>query len=139
MYRRKPERTKVNHMSNATINVTKEIERIKNLPKNKKLKVIRNEEAMKRAFEYLRKEKNSTQKSTTKATQIRLSGKRVCELFESKKNAYLWVRKDVYESARLKATKELKESGDIKFYIAKYTTKDECFADFERLQEYCNL
>ena len=131
MYRRKPERTKVNHMSNATINVTKEIERIKNLPKNKKLKVIRNEEAMKRAFEYLRKEKNSTQKSTTKATQIRLSGKRVCELFESKKNAY--------ESARLKATKELKESGDIKFYIAKYTTKDECFADFERLQEYCNL
>ena len=76
-------------MSNATINITKEIERIKNLPKIKATSTATAEDRI-RAFEYLRKNKTATQKNTTKATQIRLSGKRVCELFESKKK----VKKD---------------------------------------------
>ncbi len=87
----------------------------------------------------LRALKKSAEGSTKKATQIKLEGKRVCELFESKKNAYLWVKKSVYKTAGLKATKELKVSGNVDFYIAKYTTKEECFADYAKLQEYCNL
>lgn len=121
-----------------TINITKEIERIQNLPQVRAQRKATPEDMLK-AIEYLRKLKVSVEGATKKATQIKLSGKRVCELFESKKSAYLWVRKDIYKTAGLKATKELKDSGNIDFYIAKYTTKEECFADYERLQEYCNL
>lgn len=129
-------------MTNA-INITKEIERINNLPDRVKNPVATTHTVtaadIERAFKYLRALKTATEGNTKKATQIKLSGKRVCEMFESKKNAYLWVRKDVYKSAQLKATKELKQSGNIEFYIAKYTTKEECFKDYEKLQEYCNI
>ena len=121
-----------------TINITKEINRIQNLPQMRAQRKATPEDML-RAIKVLRALKKATEGNTKKATQIKLEGKRVCELFESAKNAYLWVRKDVYNTAELKATKELKQSGNIDFYIAKYTTKEECFKDYEKLQEYCNL
>lgn len=122
-------------MTNAIMN---EIKRIEALPQIKAQRKATPEDMLK-ALKVLRALKKATEGSTKKATQIKLEGKRVCELFESAKNAYLWVRKDVYNSAGLKATKDLKLSGNIEFYIAKYTTKEECFADYAKLQEYCNL
>lgn len=124
-------------MTNA-ITISNEIARIEALPQIKPQRKVTPEDMLK-ALKYLRALKKAAEGSTKKATQIKLEGKRVCELFESKKNAYLWVRKDIYNTAGLKATKELKLSGNVEFYIAKYTTKEECFADYAKLQEYCNL
>ena len=121
-----------------TINITKEIERIQSLPPITATKKATPEDML-RALKYLRSKKTAVEGATKKATQIKLSGKRVCELFESRRGAYLWVRKDIYKEAGLHATKNLKVSGNTEFYIAQYNTPDECLADYEILKDHCNV